>query len=31
MALGADIYIDDSVIVQKDGKPRVLIALKDEQ
>jgi len=28
--IGADIYIDDSIMPQEDGKPRVLIALKNE-
>jgi len=31
IALGADIYLDDSVYVQQDEKPRVIIALKNEQ
>jgi hypothetical protein len=30
IAIGADIYIDDSVALQGDGKPRVMIALKNE-
>jgi hypothetical protein len=30
IAIGADIYIDDSVALQNDGKPRVLIALKND-
>lgn len=30
IAIGADIYIDDSVFPQDDGKPRVMIALKNE-
>lgn len=30
IVIGADIYIDDAVLPQNDGRPRVLIALKNE-
>ena len=30
IAIGADIYIDDSVVPQVDGHPRVMIALKND-
>ena len=31
IAIGADIYIDDSVIPEDDGQPRALISIKNEQ
>ncbi len=30
IAIGADIYIDDSVMLTDDGHPRVMIALKND-
>jgi hypothetical protein len=30
IVIGADVYIDDSVIPQSDGKPRAIIVLKNE-
>lgn len=31
IVIGADVYIDDSVIPENDGKPRAIIALRDEE
>jgi hypothetical protein len=30
IVVGADVYIDDSVLAENDGKPRAIIALKND-